>query len=148
MASSFRCARVSLSNSLTAGVLALIDHLSPPDGLCHGDPNPGNVIMTKDGARLIDWIAAIRAPAEFDLASAHVILTELAPHLADDPERPRAVNAALQAAYADLAGTSPTALAASVKPYLPVVRALLLLGGAIPAQSARLVQRLESDFPA
>ena len=90
----------------------------------------------------------MRAPAALDLASAHVVLTELAPQIADDPERPRAINAALQAAYADLAGTSPAALAASVEPYLPVVRALVLLGGAVPTQSARLVQRLEADFPA
>lgn len=147
MANSLRRARGALSNHVVAGLLALIDRLSPGDGLCHGDPNPGNVIMTTDGPRLIDWITAMRAPAALDLASAHIILTELAPHIADDPERPRAVNAALQAAYAGMAGTSPAALAASVEPYLPVVRALVLFG-AVRAQAARLVQRLEADFPA
>lgn len=148
MVSTIRRARGSLPNSVAAGVLALIDRLSPRDGLCHGDPNPGNVIMTQDGPKLIDWIAAMRAPAALDLASAQVMLTELAPHIADDPERPRAVNAAMQAAYSGLAGTSGPALAASVEPYLPVVRALALLGGAVPAQSARLLQRLQADFPA
>ncbi|MBR7620987.1 phosphotransferase [Phenylobacterium sp. 20VBR1] len=148
MAGSLRRARGTLSTPVAAGVLALIDRLSPRDGLCHGDPNPGNMILTTEGPRLIDWIAAMRAPAALDLASAHVMLTELAPHMADDPERPRAVNAALQAAYAGLSGTSPAALAASVEPYLPVVRALVLLGGAVPAQDARLRQRLAADFPA
>jgi tRNA A-37 threonylcarbamoyl transferase component Bud32 len=137
-----------LSNHVVAGVLDLIDRLSPRDGLCHGDPNPGNVIMTADGPKLIDWIAALRAPAEFDLASAHVLLTELAPHIADDPARPRAINAAIQATYARLAGTSPAALAATVEAYLPIVRVLLLLNGAAPAHRARLVQRLEMDFRA
>lgn len=146
MAHSFKRARDALSQPIADGILALIDRLAPPDGLCHGDPNPGNVIMTPDRPKLIDWIAAMRAPGVFDLASAHVMLTELAPHVADDPERPHAINAALQAAYAELAGTSPAALAASVEPYLPIVRALAVLGGAVPSQSARLKQRLEADF--
>lgn len=145
---SLRRSRGALSDHVVGCVLALTDRLSPGDGLCHGDPNPGNVIMTTAGPKLIDWIAALRAPAAFDLASGQVILTELAPHTADDPERPRAVNAAMQAAYAELAGTSPAALAASVEPYLPIVRALMILGGAVPVQVARLVQRLEADFPA
>jgi len=146
VAASLRRTPDALPQPIAASVLALIDRLSPQDGLCHGDPNPGNVILTGDGPRLIDWIAAMRAPAAFDLASAHVMLAELAPHIADDPERPRAVNAALQTAYAGLAGTSPEALAASTAPYLPVVRALALLGGAVPAQRARLQKRLEEDF--
>lgn len=141
-------ARGILSNRVIAGILALIDRLSPGDGLCHGDPNPGNVIMTADGPKLVDWTGAMRAPAALDLASAHVILTELAPSIADDPKRPPAINAAMQATYAALDRTSHLALAALVKPYLPVVRALLLLGGAMPAQEARLVQRLKADFPA
>jgi hypothetical protein len=146
--SSLRRASGALSNPVVAGVLALIDRLSPRDGLCHGDPNPGNVIITANGPKLIDWIAALRAPAEFDLASAHVLLTELAPHIADDPARPRAINAAIQTTYAGLAGTSPAALAVAVEAYLPIVRALLLLNGAVPAHRARLMQRLEVDFPA
>nr|QQZ49715.1 phosphotransferase [Phenylobacterium glaciei] len=79
MAGSLRRARGTLSTPVAAGVLALIDRLSPRDGLCHGDPNPGNMILTTEGPRLIDWIAAMRAPAALDLASAHVMLTELAP---------------------------------------------------------------------
>ncbi len=148
MVSSLRYLGGGLSNTVATGILALIDRLSPRDGLCHGDPNPGNVMLTAEGPKLIDWIAAMRAPAALDLASAHVVLTELAPHFADDPERPLAINAAMQKAYAKLAGASPSALAATVEPYLPVVRALVLLGGAVPTQSATLAQRLEADFSA
>ena len=64
--------------------------------------------------------------------------------MADDPERPRAVYAALQSEYARLAGTSPAALTAAIESYLPIVRVLFLLGGAFPAQRARLLQRVEA----
>src|SRR5262249_44773869 len=75
---------------IATGILALIERLRPGDGLCHGDLHPDNVIMTADGPRLIDWIGAVRAPAAFDLAISHILLTELAPEVADDPERPPA----------------------------------------------------------
>ncbi len=147
LANSIGRARDALPRAVEAGILALVDRRGEAAGLCHGDPNPGNVIMTTRGPRLIDWISAMRAPAAFDLASAQVILTELAPHFADEPERPLAVNAALQVAYAGLIDMSPAAMAASVRPYLPVVRALVLMGGAVPTQSARLIRSLELDFP-
>ena len=131
---------------VAAGLSVLLDHLPPDEGFCHGDPNPGNVILTAEGPRLIDWIGAMRAPAAFDLAAAQVILTELAPHLADDPARPRAIHAALSAAYAALAGTSEAALAASAATYQPLVRALMVFNGAVPAMRARLAERLEDDF--
>jgi tRNA A-37 threonylcarbamoyl transferase component Bud32 len=79
-----------VSEHIATGILALIERLRPGDGLCHGDLHPGNVIMTADGPRIIDWIGAVRAPAALDLASCHVLLSELAPEVADDPQRPRA----------------------------------------------------------
>ena len=123
---------------IATGILALIERLPPGDGLCHGDLHPGNVIMTADGPRLIDWAGAVRAPAALDLASCHVLLSELAPEVVDDPERPRAVNAAAQSEYARLAGMSPAALTAAMEPYLPIVRVFVLLGGrgACPAGAA------------
>lgn len=131
--------------NITNGILALIDRLGSSDGLCHGDLHPGNVIMTADGPRLIDWIGAVRAPATFDLAISHIALTELAPEVADDPERPRAVNAAMQYEYARLAGVSQAALTAAINSYLPIVRLRVLVG---PAGSAALreqmIQRIEA----
>ena len=114
---------------IATGILALIERLRPGDGLCHADLHPGNVIMTADGPRLVDWTGAVRAPAAFDLGCCHIVLTELAPEVADDPQRPRAVNAAAQSEYARLAGMSQAALTAAVEPYLPIVRVLVLLGG-------------------
>src|SRR2546426_971994 len=81
-------------------VLALIDRLPPGDNLCHGDLTPGNVIMTADGPKLVDWVSAMRGPAVLDLGFLHVILSEVAPEIVDNPERPRATNAAVQTEYA------------------------------------------------
>ena len=134
-----------LPKHIATGVLTLIERLPPGDGLCHGDLHPGNVIMTADGPRLIDWTGAMRAAAGLDLARCHVILSELAPEVPDDPERPRALNAAVQSEYARLAGMSPAALTAAMEPYLPIVRVfVLLVWGGRPAQRERLIQRVEA----
>jgi Ser/Thr protein kinase RdoA (MazF antagonist) len=123
----------------------LIDRLPPGDGLCHCDLHPGNVIMTADGPRLIDWFGMVRAPAALDLAVSHILLSELTPELVNDPERPRACNAVLQSEYARLAGMSQAALTAAVEPYLPIVRVFALLAGwGRPAQRERLIQRVEA----
>ena len=100
--------------------------------------------MTVDGPRIIDWITAVRAPAVFDLAYCHIALTEIAPDVADNPQRPRAVNAAAQSEYARLAGMSQAALTAAVEPYLPIIRVILLLAGAMPALREQLIQRTEA----
>jgi hypothetical protein len=69
----------------------------------------------------------------------------LATEIADDPERPRAVNAAVQSEYARLAGISPAALTAAMEPYLPIIRVRALLGPAgSPALRERLIQRDEA----
>ena len=49
--------------------------------------------------------------------------------MVDDPERPRAGNAAAQSEYARLAGMSPAALTAAMESYLPIVCVLQLLWG-------------------
>ena len=134
-----------LPESIATGILTLIDRLSPGDGLCHCDLHPGNVIMTADGPRLLDWTATVRAPAALDLAVCHILHSELIPELVDDAERPRAVNAAVQSEYARLADMSPVALAAAIEPYLPIVRVFALLAGwPSPALRERLIQRVEA----
>jgi len=120
---------------LATGILALIGRLRPGDGLCHADLHPGNVIMTADGPRIVDWAGAVRAPAAFDLGCCHIALTELAPEVADDPQRPRAVNVAAQSEYARLAAMSQAALTAAMEPYLPIVRVLILGGWRAPSGS-------------
>jgi Ser/Thr protein kinase RdoA (MazF antagonist) len=53
----------TLPKHFVTAIPALIERLRPGDGLCHVDPHPGNVIMTANGPRLIDWTFAVRAPA-------------------------------------------------------------------------------------
>jgi len=132
-----------LPERIIKGVLALIEHLAPDDVLCHSDLHPGNVIMTAQGPRLIDWLGAVRAPAAYEIAQCHVLISELDPEYADDPER-ATVNSALQAEYARLAGIKPAALRAAMQPYLPIVRVFLLLAGAMPDMRERLLQRVEA----
>jgi len=129
-----------LPEHIATGVLTLIDRLPPQDGLCHADLHPGNVIMAADGPRIVDWACALRASAVFDITRAHVSLSELIPDDAD-PELPRAINAAVQSEYARLAGVSPAALTEAMQPYLPILRAFVLLQRrpATPAQRERLI---------
>jgi len=132
-----------LPERIITGVRALIERLPSDDVLCHSDLHPGNVIMTAEGPRLIDWLGAARAPAAYEIAQCHVLIAELDPEHADDPER-ATVNSALQAEYARLAGMAPAALTAAMQPYLPIVRAFLLLGGAMPDMRERLLRRVEA----
>lgn len=146
MESQLRLDDGKLPKQIGPKILALIDRLPPGDGLCHCDLSPGNVIMTAEGPKLVDWISAMRAPAAVDLGFLHVILSELGPEVADDPERPRATNAATQAEYARLAGMSLAELTAATDPYLPIVRSFVVLGGAVPSMRGRLIQRIEEGL--
>jgi len=135
----------ALPNHIDTGVMSIIERLPPGDGLCHADLHAGNVIITANGPRIVDWLGAVRAGGALDLASCHIVLTELVPAGVDDPERPRAVNAAVQREYAQLAGMSGAALTAAIEPYLSIVRVFVLLGRAPSlAQRARLIQRVEA----
>jgi Ser/Thr protein kinase RdoA (MazF antagonist) len=131
---------------LAADILALIDRLPPGDGLCHCDLSPGNVIMTAEGPKLVDWTFAMRAPGVLDLGFLHIILSELAPEIADNPDRPRATNAAAQSEYARLAGMSLAELTAAMEPYLPIVRTFVVLGDVVPSLRERLIQRIEAGL--
>src|SRR4051812_1588267 len=71
----------TLPAPIVADVLARVERLPPVDELCHGDLHPGNVIMTAEGPRLIDWTGSVRAPAAYDLAISQVLLTEIAPEI-------------------------------------------------------------------
>jgi Ser/Thr protein kinase RdoA (MazF antagonist) len=135
-----------LPEPIVTGIRARLERLPPSDTLCHGDLHPGNVIMTAEGPRLIDWVGPVRAPAAYDLAVSHILLTEVGPEVADDPERPRGVNAALQSEYARLTAASPAALTAAIEPYLPIVRVMVVLGEAMPALRERLLQRVEASL--
>jgi Ser/Thr protein kinase RdoA (MazF antagonist) len=129
---------------IAPGIRALIERLQPGDELCHSDLHPGNVIMTAEGPRLVDWTSTVRASAAYDLGVSQIVLTELAPEAGHDPEWLRALTADVQSEYARLAGLSPAALTAEIESYLPIVRVLVALGGAVPNLRERLLQRVEA----
>jgi hypothetical protein len=132
------------SEHIATGILTLIEHLAPGDGLCHGDLYPGNVIMTADGPNSSTG-GGDPCAARPRLAWCHFLHSELAPESVPDPERPRAVNAAMQSEYARLAGMSPAALTAAMEPYLPIILVRFLLGpAASPALRERLLRRVEA----
>jgi len=137
-----------IPNHIAEGVLALIDRLPPDEGLSHCDLHPGNVILTAEGARLIDWTGTKRGGAPLDLACCHFLLTELTPEGFGDAARQSAMNMALQSAYMALTGMSAAALTAAIDLHLPIVRVFFLLGAAArPLMRERLLERLEADFP-
>jgi Ser/Thr protein kinase RdoA (MazF antagonist) len=148
MEGTLRLSGDTVPKRIATGVLTLIERLPPGGELCHVDLHPSNVIMTADGPRIVDWSSMVRAGAALDLACCHILLSELVAETADDPERPRAIDAAVQSEYARLAGLSLAALTAARASYLPIVRVFALLGGAWPAQRERLIQRLEADLRA
>ena len=84
----------------------------------------------------------MRPPPTGTCIRCHVLISELDPEHADNPER-ATVNSALQAEYARLTGIAPAALTAAMQPYLPIVRVFLLLVGATPEMRERLLQRVE-----
>jgi hypothetical protein len=133
-----------IPKNIATGILALMERLQPGDGLCHGDLNPGNVIMTAEAPRLVDWTSAVRAPAVFDLACGHHIYIDLAAETVADPERPRAVWAAALSEYARLVGMPAYALAAAMESYLPIARVLQLLWGAKGDLRERMIRHIEA----
>jgi len=139
-----RIAGHRLPPPIATGILPLLDRLRPADGLCHGDLNPANVIMTAEGPRLVDWTWAMRGPAALDLAFLHIVLTEIAPHTTDDPGRPPATHAAVWSDYARLAGLSREALTAEVEAYVPVVCVIQLLVGVTGGLRDRMIQHVEA----
>jgi Ser/Thr protein kinase RdoA (MazF antagonist) len=130
------------------GILALIERLPPGEGVCHADLHPGNVIITADGPRIIDWAGTVCAPAAFDLGRCHAHLVELvySPESVD-PAPPSALNAAVQSEYARLADMPPATLAVATESYLPIVRAFTLADRATnPARRARLTLSVEATL--
>ncbi|MEO3947882.1 phosphotransferase [Gorillibacterium sp. CAU 1737] len=58
-----------LTSKEKKGVMAALDRLPAKHVLCHGDPNPGNIMVRDDGSSVIlDWMNATVGNPEGDLA--------------------------------------------------------------------------------
>jgi hypothetical protein len=147
MEASLRLPDVQIPEPIANGVLALIDRLPLDDGLSHCDLHPGNVIMTAEGPRLIDWTGAKRGGAPLDLACSHFLRTELVHESLGDPDAQWTLDAAVQSEYARLSGMPPAALRTSMEAHLPIVRLFFVASGIVrPATQERLLNRLQSDL--
>lgn len=58
---------------LAQALLKGLSELPQGDRICHGDYHPGNVLVTPDGPRVIDWPGATRGDPHADVARALLI---------------------------------------------------------------------------
>lgn len=113
--------------------------------VCHGDVHPGNVVMTGDGATLIDWDLLCWAPPGWDHGP---MLTWASRWGGDGSEYP-----AFAAGYGRSLVTDPTAVAFAELRLVAATLMRLLAGMADPAAMPEAVLRLrywrgEPDAPA
>lgn len=82
------------------GVVQILRDLPDQRMVCHGDLHPGNVILTADGPRLIDWFDATAGCPAADLARTCLLLNYA--RLATGANPRRAAFDALRAQFVDL----------------------------------------------
>jgi uncharacterized protein (TIGR02172 family) len=142
-----------LSDDDKAAVIAQLDQLPLKRQLCHGDPNPGNLLLRNDAAFIIDWNNASAGNPEADLAE-YIIMIRYAilpPHLPH--EASIALNATRETTirifmeeYESLSGIGY----ADIEPWIAPIAARKLVADAISdAEKSLLVneirRRLHSD---
>ena len=63
-----------LTSTMKQAALELLQALPEGNRVCHGDFHPGNVLMTRDGAVVIDWNDATRGSPLADVARSLLLL--------------------------------------------------------------------------
>jgi aminoglycoside phosphotransferase (APT) family kinase protein len=63
-----------LPDDLRPAVLQRLESVSDGDCLCHGDFHPGNIVMTKRGPIVIDWMTAARGHPTADVSRTLLLL--------------------------------------------------------------------------
>lgn len=64
-----------LAEPLREKILAMLDLLPDGQNVCHGDFHPGNVILTREGPIVIDWMTACSGNPWADVARTRLLLT-------------------------------------------------------------------------
>ncbi len=64
-----------LSEHLRNETLSMLEVLPDGQNLCHGDFHPGNILITKRGPVVIDWMTACAGSSWADVARTHLLLT-------------------------------------------------------------------------
>jgi Ser/Thr protein kinase RdoA (MazF antagonist) len=73
-----------LTEQARSGALRALETLPDGDTLCHGDLNPGNILLTPDGPVVIDWVDVARGHPLSDVART-LLLLRMAPSYATNP---------------------------------------------------------------
>jgi aminoglycoside phosphotransferase (APT) family kinase protein len=102
------------------------------DTLCHGDLHFGNVLITPDGPRIIDWISAMSASPLADVARQHLTLSVFHAPPEYDRARREAEQSFMQT-YAALTATTEPALREAIQPYTTVLAATRITEGGCTA---------------
>ena len=63
-----------LPDDLRSKALAMLDQLPDGNSVCHGDYHPGNILLTKSGPVVIDWMTACTGSPWADVARTSLIL--------------------------------------------------------------------------
>ncbi|MBE7681897.1 phosphotransferase [Paenibacillus sp. P13VS] len=131
-----------LTDAEKAAVIAELDGLPIKQQLCHGDPNPGNILVRDNDAVIIDWNNASTGNPEADLAE-YVIMIRYAilpPHLPSeagvllDATRETCINLFMEE-YERLSGIRY----ADVEPWILPVAARKLVADGISEEEKRLL---------
>ncbi|PQP84368.1 aminoglycoside phosphotransferase [Paenibacillus sp. PCH8] len=135
-----------LSEAEKAAVIAQLDRLPMKQQLCHGDPNPGNILLRDNDAVIIDWNNASTGNPEADLAEyiimiRYAILPPDLPHEATvvlDATRERSIQVFMEE-YEKLSGIGY----ADIEPWIAPVAARKLIADAISdAEKKMLVNEI------
>jgi hypothetical protein len=91
--------------------------------LCHGDLHFGNVLLTDNGPRIIDWTSAMSASPLVDVARQHLTLAVF--HLPREYQvARRGAEESFMRTYAVLTRTTEEALRVATQPYATVMAAM------------------------
>lgn len=135
----------ALPEHLRSRVLAILESLPDGESLCHGDFHPGNVLLTRQGEVIIDWIDAARGNPLADLART-TILALGAAACQIQGVAPRLMVRLLHAAYLRRYFRLRPGGQVEHRRWLPVVAAARLSED-IPELRAWLVARVERGLP-
>ena len=128
----------------------LLSTLDNGKSICHGDLNPGNVMMTSEGPRIIDWISAMKGNPLVDVARIMVTMSvakipeELHPGMSTDAfwDMRRRFYTSYMDMYARLNGKSHQNLQVELEPWMTMMATLALDEGT-PEQQEWLVSYID-----
>jgi aminoglycoside phosphotransferase (APT) family kinase protein len=140
-----------LSATQKDAVMAWLDGLPAKRQLCHGDPNPGNILLDGETASIIDWNNATLGNPEADLAEYVLMIRYASLPSGTPPAVARLFEAARAPSirlfldeYERLSGLGFT----DIEPWLvPIAARKLAVDGITEAETQQLIAEVERGIP-